>query len=384
MSAGPYARREEVQRGDFRWALVDSTRQSMMAATGLPFTWFSHTLHDQQENVMTRLYNDIRLSNNRPKFVTLGMTNKRKELAWSMTAGATNWLEPGETVEFIPTSPDQASLMPVLQQFSQLMATNRIPLSAFGQAAAQTSGYAMENQNETGRERLSGYLQTKANFRRLRFERRLRYAARHGRVLGDPNAEGMVELPFRKPKIDQPGTFLLTPQILEETGTRLDVRMTNLPRALLGPLGNSVKMWRDMGLMDKVEALELREDEDPEGTIHKVDLEMVMDDPLLKFPKMVKRLIADEDMLALQFVLSEYKKLKAQEQIEEMMTQGGPPQIGPGDGSMASGGQTLPPGPGGPPTSGPANVPGLSLPGLGMPPGQSPGRPPGQPMLPGL
>ncbi len=380
MASSPVARMEEVAQGNFVRVLSGTTKDTAVASTGLPFTWFTHTAHDQEESVMTRLYNEVKISNNRSRYIKQGNTAADKDsLKWKTTAGATNWLEPGEEIGWEPTAPDPNSLMPILQSFSQTRATNRIPLSAFGQAPAQTSGYAVESMTETGRERAAGFLQGVANFMRLRDEKRLRYWEKHGSWLGDPDLDG-IELPYRFPRDGQDEMFELTPDHIKEAGCRMEVKLTNLRLSNLGNLGNAVKQWRSEGLMSKLKALELRDEEDIEGELAQIDIDELNDDPLLKLPKLLKRLVKEGDIATAQFVEELYRESRMMKDMEQsMMGGGGPP------GGMKGGGGPLQLGPGGGGGGGgpgPANVQGLSLPGLGMPPGQQGGRPPQGPRPP--
>jgi hypothetical protein len=131
--------------------------------------------------------------------------------------------------------------------------------------------------------------------------------------------------------------------------------MTSLRLQNLGPLGNAVQMWRNQGLMTKLEALELRGVQDPHAYLRQKDIEDFKDTPEYKTAKLLEW--ADEEGES-PTVISTMMYLLA--------TKGG----GGGGGQPgASPAGPMPGNGGGPPT-------------VGMPggPGQQGGRPP---QLPG-
>jgi hypothetical protein len=163
--------------------------------------------------------------------------------------------------------------------------------------------------------------------------------------------------------------------MLRRTGIQVDVRLTSVKMANLGPLGNAVNLWRNAGLMTKEEALKLRDVRDPESTLRKIRIEEVQDMDFFKKAEVL-------DALKREGNWSLYYEVQAQIAAEKGGGGGGGNQpMAPG-GTGAPGG--APPGMAPPAGGSPVAIQGASLPQYGMPAGTQGGRPPGGGPPPGM
>jgi hypothetical protein len=175
----------------------------------------------------------------------------------------------------------------------------------------------------------------------------------HGRKLGTEGNRGTVlQIEKQNPSYDEDGYFDFDYRLLHRNSCKVKVEMTSLRLQNLGKLGNEVQMWRQQGMMTKVEALELRGVRDPHATLRQIDIEGFKDTPEYKTAKLLEWMEEEGETKNIPTVMY------------LLATKGG------------GGGQQ------GPAMAGPMPGNGAGPPTVGMPggPGQNGGRPP---QLPG-
>lgn len=361
-----------AQSGSGEWAtaVAPTTRERQIANAGLPHIWASIPRHNQSEMVHTRLFNEVRNSNNRPRYIRLGPLSNRDDPKWDMRPGSTNFLETEEEMDLLSTAPDPSILGPILQALGAARMTNLTPPQA---ATGQLSASAVESIQGLNHERYTHAALAIMQFHRMRAEKRLRLWMRDGPYLGDPR--GTIVVPRRRPRQGQEPSFVLLPETVRETGWRVEAKLTNPDKKTLGPLGNAANIWVNGKMASKRTAMEWRDEEDPDAEQRDIEIEDFYQMPEMKMKRLIDYLVEEGDMAGAELVA----ELLAHETEKRRATMQPPDQMGaPPPGPAAPDGGSLP---------GPAQVPGLSLPALGMGPGPGTGPvgptgPQGPPMRP--
>lgn len=239
--------------------------------------------------------------------------------------------------------------------------------------SAQQSGYAIAGLSENGKMKIAPILIAKQSHHAAVGEQRLRFYRDWGHLLGEEGSRGEIEFPRSMPerKPDAETMWKVTPEMIDRTGTDVKCALIETPDiSTISAMANAFGLLGQQGVMsrrEKIRLLGLPGSRNPDQTMREVDIEGLREMPEFKLSALLKYVVEElgEPDLA-DFIMAQIAKGK--------MQQGG------GGGGMP--GQAPPPGPGGPPQGppqgGPASVPGLSLPGMGQPPGTQGGRPPMQ------
>lgn len=326
-------------------------RQEDIASRGQSIVSMTRFTHEQREAIFARLFSELKKSNNPPRTFEQAATVYGDAPEVSNAEGGITMLRAGEEKEVPTPIPPQLNLVPPLMAaLNEANQRGLMPASSYGLTQnANESGSAIEGLNESGRDKLTPWLLGLESYHTQCGEMDLRLERDWGHLLGSDGSKGTLYLPRAKPDYRSDPTFTLDPQTLRKVGIKIKAKLTSLRLQNLGPLGNSVMIWKNMGLMEKVEALELRGVRDPAATLRRIEIEDFKDSPEYKKARLLSWMreegMIEDANVAMQIMMSS-------------QNQGG-------------GGQ------GGPPQPSSANVPGLSLPGLGMPPGTQGGAPPG-------
>jgi len=235
---------------------------------------------------------------------------------------------------------------------------------------SQQSGFSLDQLSDAGRDKLFPVTACAATFFQHAAEQQLRFLRDFGEELGEDGHRGYFAVPRRaqtygQSKDDQWAE--LTPDILDKgkVGTRVKVELQTTDMRSLGPLANALSIAQKNGWTtrrDAIALLPLPGRRNPERTMKEIDIEQLREAPEVKLGKLldwVRKEFAD-DQLTQQFIMNQIQRnaQKAQRESGFPPTPGGPP-----------GGPPRPPNP--------MQIQGGSLPGMGMPPGQSGGAPPG-------
>ena len=240
--------------------------------------------------------------------------------------------------------------------------------------AGQT-GTAIESLTNADTIKFAAYMKALTRFHKREAQFKLKLLRNHGWKIGTEGHRGEYIVPLDKPAQGKYSSITLTHGMLRRTGIEIDVRLTSLKMQNLGPLGNAVMLWRNGGLMSKVEALKLRDVKDPERLLQEIRIEEARDTEPFKNAELLTA-------LRQQGQWEMYYELKAQ--------LAGGKASSPGQPGMAPGGAGGPQGapPGAAPAigggGGPVGVQGASMGQYGSPPGQEGGRPALPPPPPGV
>lgn len=286
---------------------------------------------------------------------------------WSRAPGARNEVPDGFRLIPGPDAPVPPTLGPLMGAIQEDVARSMLPPSAYGLTpSAQQSGYAIEGLSEQGRDKLAPLLVTKQIHMGLCAERRLKMYHDFGDVLGAQGERGTLYVPKSNPtKKSASPMWAITPMMIERTGTRMNVVLTGTRLSSMGPMVQSLSMLRKEGVISRRDFLKmvgLPGSRDPEQSMQEIDFEELRNMPEYKIKEMLKYVVEEEDdPMAADFILALIAKKAG--------------QMGPGGGGEGGDG-----GGGG----GPAQMQGMSLPGLGQPPGRQGGRPPGTAGIPAI
>jgi hypothetical protein len=274
------------------------------------------------------------------------------------------WKEHEEVREF-PITPNPAQLAPLMTASSENTARSGLPPSMYGLVPySQQSGFSLDQLSDAGRDKLFPVTACAATFFQHSAEQQLRFLRDFGEDLGEEGHRGYFAVPRRsqisgQSKDDQWAE--LTPDILDKgkVGTRVKVELQTTDMRSLGPLANALSIAQKNGWTtrrDAISLLPLPGRRNPERTMKEIDIEQLREAPEVKMGKLLDWVTKEfaDDQLMQQFIMNQIQRNAAKAQRES----GFPP-------------------PGGPGPNAPPRPQGLSLPGLGQPPGQSGGAPPG-------
>jgi len=332
--------------------------------------------HAQHEAMLSRLYTEYMESRNPALIIKQGPMSKTDGIPEIATGeGGRSPINSDDDVQPVPKQPIPAAFGPLAAASQENNARSSMPPAAYGvNPQANTSGYAIEGLNESGKDKLTPMVQCLEAFHAECAEQLLRFYRDWGHLLGQEGSRGYMTVPRQQPGRDEPPTFTLTPDVIERTGTRVDAELAELRLQTTNQVLNMLGMAKSQGLITRYDAIrfaKLPGHRDPFRTMREIDIETVRELPEYKMAQMLKYVVEEEqDPMLATFIMKEIMS----------KTGGGagaPPQGGPPQGG---------------PPPGPASTPGMSLPGMGQPPGPGsgpqgalgprPGGPP--PGIPGM
>ena len=190
-----------------------------------------------------------------------------------------------QAVSPIPVTPDTAMLGPMLQGMSDNTARLQLPPQAHGiNDKSNVSGYATNSQLDAGLVKLVPHKKTIEEFEAECMQMRFRLFRDWGHMVrqGASGRQGELLVPRADAMPDEDQTFALTPVDLRKSGIKINVTLSTLPIQMLGPLGNAVNIWMNMGLMDPLTALKLRQDPNPHKTLQRIKLYRLLEDETIQ------------------------------------------------------------------------------------------------------
>lgn len=164
-----------------------------------------------------------------------------------------------------------SAFSPMINQLQQDGATNKLTPAFFGlPGMSQQSGASMENEYESGMDKIAPFLVALRSFYGERSSIRLRMYRDLGHQITDDEGNfGRTILPFRKEisraRPDKARYFELTPSSIEETGTDVEAILTHVRMQNLAALGNAASVWMQIGGMSAYGAMKLRGERDPDA-----------------------------------------------------------------------------------------------------------------------
>ena len=107
---------------------------------------------------------------------------------------------------------------------------------------------------------------------------------------GEYGNQGELTVPRADVAPNEERAFVLRPEDLRTSGTKIKVSLSTVSVQMLGVIGNSVTMWTQAGLMDDVTALKLRQDPNPYRTLRRVRMDQLMKDPIVQEMRAIEAL----------------------------------------------------------------------------------------------
>lgn len=175
---------------------------------------------------------------------------------------------------------------PLYQIFGQDMATNKVPMVAFGiSEGANQSGNAMENALEAGNDKLVPHFQAIARHKAARAKLRLEFWRDFGNDWENSRGQtGRMAVPYSRgrrrlqPK-DAPPAFDFTPETVDQVGTAVEVNYTMARQQNLIQFGNAFAVLNTNNAMSVRESMELRGVENPDDAMQEIRYERIMNQP---------------------------------------------------------------------------------------------------------
>lgn len=355
--------------------LTITPSQADLSRRGMSHFSTRFTNHAQREAMLGKLQTAFRMWKQEPLYVAQDDEVYGKGTPKiSRASGAINTIRRDHEQMVPPPDPQlPPTLGPLMAAVNEGAARAGLSPAEYGMTpSAQQSGYAIAGLSENGKHKLSPVIKTKQSHHAAVGEQRLRFYRDWGHLLGDEGEKGMIAFPKSMPDRTKGGESMweVTPEMIDRTGTQVTCALVETPDiSSLSAMANAFGLLGQQGAMsrrEKIRLLGLPGSRNPEQTMREVDIEGLREMPEFKLASLLKYVVEemDEPDLA-DFIMAQIAKGKAKEQ-GAMAPPPGPP--------MGSGG------PQGPPPGGPASVPGMSLPGMGQPPGTEGGRPPMGPM----
>lgn len=335
---------------------------------GYSHFWTRFETHAQREAIFGKMASAFAAWRNEPYWLAQDDTTYGKRPNWTRQPGAINFVR-REHENLMPPPEVQlpATLGPLLSASNDDVSRSGLSPVDYGLAPAQTSGFAVGGMSEQSQQKLIPVIRTKEAHHAACAEQALRFFADFGDQLGEKGSKGEYQVPKLMPDKNSDPFWTVTPDMIDRTGWHVTVSLNALPDAsVLTQLINAFGMARQQGVLSRREEiglLGLPGSRNPDRAIREIDVERFKEMPEYQMADLLRWLVEEEgeprlaDFIAAQLAKGQMKEAR----------------------QMAGSGPSGPMGqpPGG--MSGQANAPGLSLPGLGMPPGQQGGRPPGQP-----
>ncbi len=413
-----------LERADIlRGTAISSSRGNHIARTREPFLWRQVPSHLTEEAVGSHLLTALRRSINPPMVAKQGVMSAQEGTPQVNTdEGGMTAIRDDDAIEALPNLPAPEALTPLMLMVGQNGQMGRAPGLLMGQnPSAQTSGSAMDILAQGGFEAWTPLVfGTQAHYTAV-FTRGLEIVRDWGDLFGPEGERGAVFVARRNPPL-APGRISpmhrITADLIRRTGTAVAVELHKFNPHSLAAVGTGLTIAKSMGVVDKRTILKvLGITGDPEGVLARVERELLDEVPEIMQTRhfhILKReaelALAQGDEESAEHAVMQMRYLAEQMQLAmiaklSMMpgmgaSAGGGPAAPPatGDPELDPNGMPLEPGqPGMPVEMGqqpPPGVPppqeaptsnngslalagGLSLPGMGMPPGTEGGRPPG-------
>lgn len=333
---------------------------------GLSFVAYRKRVHAQKEALLGSIFTQHRTNMNRPLIVSqddFAMEKGMPEVTGRRGDRSQIWKNHEELLPY-PDEVQPINFGPLLQSNSEDMSRDALPPSAYGiNANSNVSGYAINELNQSGHDKLTPDLMAIQTFYAANGAQMLRMIKNWGHLLGKKGDRGNMYVPRQYPRNKEIGVTTITPYLVRCVGDVVECKMTAVSLANIAGMANTAAVLKQNGWLTDEQAitwLELPGARDPQETLRQRQLDDAMDHPEYKLASLIEYLLEEGQEVKAQFLAK---------QLDTGRRQSAGPPGGPG------------PGPAGPPPgpAGPGAIGGTSLPQLGQPPGPGSGPPPGPP-----
>lgn len=343
--------------------------------------------HDQMEAIAARFVSAMKKAQNPPLMVfrdTMGASIDLPDI--KTDAGDVNDLAIGDNVVPIPTGAPASEMQAILQFLMRDANASAAPGQAIDRS--NVSGVAASAANELGMENAGPWAYSLASYHTRCAVMDIMIWRNKGhltRFKKDKKTEFFV--PSRGRHAAKEMAHLITPELIDEIGEEVEVKMTKLPLSQMVPVLNAIQMMRqpNMMLISRRDAAEMIGRHDPDRTFLEIESEdaraaiymMPEFQKAVTAPMELKKTLddarangSDEDVAFAEELLNYWMELIANPQIQQLQPQ--PAPMGGGAPGMG-----MPPGAGpqGPALDGAQS--GVSFAQLGMGPGSQGGGPMG-------
>lgn len=331
---------------------------------------------------------------------TMAAKNPKRVVIDGRKKGITETFLNEEKLSAFPTLPNPGLIQTLMQFIGKDSQSNGMNLSLLSQIQSNVSGAAVNAASDSGQWQLTLWSEVKANFHRMDFEMKMelwRNRGHYSRYMNDtPSPFLIADRDYRVRPVAE-----LTPELLDEVGYEIDVRLHHMNNSELVPLANGYKLLNDMGIMSKrsiaAEFGVTDYDREAEEWRNERSLDLAFQEPnflkVFTIPMAVQQQIAALEgnpaaQALMQVLYEEWMMIIAQPTQMQMGMQGqmggGPPGMNPmGSAPGMAPGMMNPTGTqgvgfAGPMGQGPGSKTGMQG---GPPPGPQPPGPPGPPMV---
>lgn len=364
-------------KGD--WA-VDAWREYDYVQRGASYFHDRFPVHEQKEALLSKIFTRYSFYMNETLWVSEVEEASESKPFPEITRGqgGVNIIPANFKLQGSPEPPLPATLGPLLQNIGEDAGRMGQSPQDFGVTSPQQTGYAIAGMSEHSDQKIAPIRLTKQAHLGRVAEQQLRFFHDNGHLMGNQGSKGTLHVPKANPAPgDTDGVWELTPAMIDRTGWEIECRLVEVPGVTdLSAMANAFGLLGQQGVIgraDKIRLLGLPNSRNPQRAMDEIDEEQAKEDPRYKMAKLLRAAVVDDDDPDFARLIVMLMQMDAAKQG------GGPPGMPPPPPPPPPGG-----GPGGPPPGmmkppGGASLPGMSLPGMGQPPGQMGGRPPGLP-----
>lgn len=341
--------------------------------------------HAQLEAIMGQYATAVRRSNSPP------WERKRSLMANNSAPPAIKLDDDHQNItqldeeELVPMNLGPAPQMaqPLVADLTRSFGMTMLPAAQYGaEPGANATGNAIEQLTENGRVILTGHVKAAERHHAAVGKRLLQMVRDWGDILGEDGQRGVIVTPHRPDRVNPDElSFEMTPEVVKRAGIDTLVSMTNIQLSGLLQLGNAVSIWTGNKMMSRREAIEMRQNFDPQGVFDEINEEDAQMDPRLRDLVILESLMRRGGAkLPPDWLGNKWEQLVFEAKAQQQGAgPGGPPGMGggPNTSAMNLAGMGMGPGTGGGPVGRP--------PGTGLPDGVTgiPTAPPPPPM-PGM
>jgi len=354
---------------------MGSQRKNDLKLKGLSAIYWLKFTHRQREAFVGKIMDALLKSDAPP--IWLGMDTFSKTQPVPKMGTKRGRVYPFDRDHHVPQVPQYAPIPPIVEPLMESVSTDwgmeALPLAAYGvNPQANTSGAALDGLAEGKNSKLTVDALAMQAFFQRRAEQTLRWWRDWGRLVEDAEGRyGVFTVPAKRRTPTGPASFALTPDVIERTGTRVNVRLTRTPQAALGAFGAALLQLVNSPtqLLSARNAMERLGLPDPDAEQQQIDYERARGDQRAQDLRMLSALLAQTgEPIDPQELAKLFAQIFAQGVISSMTSGGG------------QGGGGGPPGSARPPVAGPMGGPpppgvsaGVNMGTYGSPPGANGG-----------
>lgn len=182
-------------------------------------------------------------------------------------------------------SPQAGVLQPLFQATERDRTTAGFPPSMYGVAGGVATGNAIEGMNESGRDKLTPVMETLQTYHAACAELDLILYRDWGHLAGSDGERGQIVVPYPRHRRNRPRdtpSFVLTPDAVRHSGTRVAVDLTQLRKQNLPAAVNVMNLGQQAGIPRRVFVELFGFSNDPNALMEEWIEEQTMLDPSMQ------------------------------------------------------------------------------------------------------